>query len=137
MNCPHCQKVLPEKYNATYCPFCGMGIAAAEETAIKQPLLPPIRIRWGVFFGVFLAPALATLVSSLLTRGGHANQFISPYIAFFGGAAAGISCGVMLAMYIGKTVAARLGFGLLFSCFFVVVCITLNFFGCLVGGYQF
>lgn len=136
MNCPHCQKVLPEKYNATYCPFCGMGIAVEErDSGIKQPSLPPVRIRWGIFFGVLLAPAFLTLLTSLLVRG-QDNQSISPLIAVFGGIAAGFACGIMLALHIGKTAAARFGFGLLFSCLFALVCVALSFFGCIAGGYQ-
>jgi hypothetical protein len=137
MNCPHCQKVLPEKYNATYCPFCGLGITFEEKVSvIKQPSIRPIPIRWPVFFGVLLAPPLLTLLTSFLVKG-QDNQPISPGIAFFGGIAAGIACGIMLGLHVGKTAPARLGFGLLFSGIFAVVCVALSFFGCMAGGYEF
>lgn len=137
MNCPHCQKALPEKYNATYCPFCGMGITVEEkDSGITHPLLPPVRIHLGIFFGVLFAPALLTLLTSFLTKG-HANESMSPTIAIFGGVLAGIACGVMLSLHIGKTAPARLGFALLFSSLFAFFCVALSFFGCVAGGYRF
>ena len=136
MNCPHCHKVLPEKYPATYCPHCGAAIVV-EESVPKAgyPSVAPVRIRWPIFFGVLLAPALVTLLASFLGRA-HTNDSPSAFIAFFGGIAAGIACGIMLAFRVTKTVPNRIGFGFLFSCVFVVICVTLNFFGCMVGGYQ-
>lgn len=137
MNCPHCHQVLPEKYSATYCPHCGEGIAVEEESEAKVSTTPvaPIKLRWPIFFGVLLAPALLTLLASFLGRS-HANEPVSAFIAFVGGIAAGIACGIMLALRVGKTVSSRVGFGLLFSCVFVVICVTLDFFGCMGGGYQ-
>jgi hypothetical protein len=136
MNCPYCQKVLPEKYSATYCPYCGEAIAIEEKVPkINNPSVATIRIRWPIFFGVLLAPALVTLLTSFLGRD-QANEPMSAFIAFFGGIAAGIACGVMLAFRVGKTVSNRIGLGILFSCVFAVICITLNFFGCMAGGYQ-
>lgn len=102
---------------------------------INNPSIAPVKIRWSVFFLVLLAPALLTIIASFLGRN-HENEPVSAIIAFFGGIAAGITCGVMLAMRIGRTVSGRIGFGLLFACIFVVVCVTLNFFGCMAGGYQ-
>ena len=136
MNCPHCQKTLPENYGATYCPFCGMGIPVGESPLpVNGPSLAPVRIRWLVFFAVLLAPALLTLLSSFLGRG-HDNENISPIIAIVGGIGAAIACGVMLGLRIGRTVATRVGLSLLFSCVFAPMSVTLCFFGCMVGGYQ-
>lgn len=137
MNCPHCQKVLPEKYGATYCLFCGMDLPEGESVStIKAPLLVPVRIRWLLFFCVLVAPALLTLFLSFLGRS-HTSDSLSAFVACFGGIAAGIACGIMLALRVGRTVAGRFGFGVLFSCVFVVICVTLNFFGCMAGVYQF
>ena len=89
-----------------------------EESVPKfnNPPVTPVRIRWPVFFGVLLAPALLTLLSSFLGRG-HDNEPVSAIIAFFGGIAAGVTCGAMLAMRVARTNSGRVGFGLLFAAF--------------------
>lgn len=114
-----------------------MALPAEESVStVSEPLVAPVKIHWFIFFSVLLAPALLTLLVSFLGRS-QANEPISSLIAFFGGIAAGIACGIMLALRLGKTVSGRLGIGLLFSCIFVVICVTLNFFGCMAGGFQF
>lgn len=136
MNCPHCQKVLPANYGATYCPFCGMGIPVGESPLpVNGPSLATVRIHWSVFFAVLLAPALLTSISSFLGRG-YDNESLSPGIAFLGSLAAGFACGIMVAFHIGKNTATRFVLGLLFSAAFAFFCLILSFFGCMVGGYQ-
>jgi hypothetical protein len=107
----------------------------AEEPISGDPPLMPVKISWLMFFGVLLAPPLLTLLVAYVTRG-QSNQPISPLIALFGGAAAGIGCGIMLALRLGKTLAARVVVGILFSVVFAVVCIMLSFGGCMIGGYE-
>ncbi len=136
MNCPHCNKLLPEKNSATHCPFCGTVLPPEVPANAKSPaLLAPVRIRWPIFFVVLLSPPLLTLLASFLGRG-HFNEGVSPLIALFGGVAAGISCGIMLALRYGKDMRSRIALGLLFSCLIAVVCIMLSFGGCMIGGYQ-
>ncbi len=136
MNCPHCHQVLPENYSATYCLHCGAAVTVEESVPkVSKPSVVPVRIRWPIFFGVLLGPALVTLLTSFLGSA-HTNDTLSALIAFFGGIAGGIGCGLMLAFRVSKTVPNRIGFGILFSCVFAVVCVTLNFFGCMAGGYQ-
>jgi hypothetical protein len=132
MNCPHCQKPLPENYSAGFCPHCG-GAIQPESPGVDTLDLPPVKIRWPIFFGVLLAPVLITALIAFL---GKPNEQVSPITGFFGGAAAGIACGIMLALRIGKTVGARIVHGIVLSVVFAVVCITLSCFGCMVGGYN-
>jgi hypothetical protein len=132
MNCPHCQKPLPENYTANFCPHCG-GIIRPEPLISGDPELAPIKTNWLVFFGVMLAPALITLLIALV---GKPREQVSPFTAFFGGAAAGITCGIMLALRIGKNAGARIVLGFVFAVVFAVVCIMLSFFGCMIGGYN-
>jgi hypothetical protein len=137
MNCPHCQKALPENYTASYCPHCGAAVKPAEPVLVRpSPLpLPPRRLRLPIFFGIMLAPPLLTMLIAFLGKG-HENEQVSPVIGFFGGAAAGIACGVMLALRTSHSIAGRVILGILLSIVFVVVCIMLSFFGCMAVGYH-
>jgi hypothetical protein len=132
MNCPHCQKVLPENSSGKNCPHCGKSLQPEVATASS---LAPVRIKWLIFFGVLLAPPLITMFAAFLGKG-QENEQASPVIAVFGGAGCGIACGIMLALRLGRTSGARVLLGLLFSVIFAVVCITLSCFGCLAVGYQ-
>lgn len=138
MNCPHCNKPLPENYTASYCPHCGGAVRPEELVAVasSDTSLVPVRVSWLIFFGVLLAPALLTAFSVFLGKG-HSNEQASPVIAFFGGAAAGIACGVMLGLRIGRNVGTRIMLSILFSGVLAVVCIMLSFFGCMAAGYGF
>ena len=95
--------------------------------------LPPVKIKWPIFFGVLLAPILITALIAFL---GKPNEQVSPITGFFGGAAAGIACGIMLALRIGETVGTRIVHGIVLSVVFAVVCITLSCFGCMMSGYN-
>lgn len=137
MNCPHCHNVLPEKYGATYCPFCGIGLPSdqlAEATGVFP--LSPVKIRWWLFFGALLAPPLLTFLTAFILRE-QTSEDTAPLVAVLGAAAGGITCGVMLGLRFGNSVPLRVGLGFLFSCLMVVVCFTLSFCGCMVGGYKF
>lgn len=136
MNCPHCHNVLPEKYGATYCPFCGNGLPADEPITTTGAFpLSPVRIRWWLFFGALLAPPLLTFLTASILRE-QTSEEIAPLIAVLGAAAGGIACGAMLGMRFGRSVSLRVGLGFLFSCLMIAVCFTLSFGGCMVGGYK-
>jgi hypothetical protein len=135
MNCPHCQQPLPEKYGASYCPHCG-GAVQPQDLLVAIPQLRPIKINYFLIFGALLFPPLLTMLVAFLGSG-HSNEQASPAIAFFGGAAGGIASGIMLALRLGRTTGTRVLLGILFSAVFVVVCVMLSFFGCMIGGYQF
>ena len=136
MNCPHCQRELPENYGAAYCPFCGQNLPPenqiAESSAKK---LAPIRFHVMIFFLLLLLPPIVTMISAWLVQ--SQNEPYSLCIGFFGGGAAGIACGIMLGLRLGRTVPARILLSLFFAAIMAVVCIMLCFFGCNLGGYQF
>lgn len=137
MNCPHCQKVLPKNYGATYCLHCGTALPPEEPTPTTSPLpLPPVRIRWLLFFGALLLPPVLTFLTAFILRT-QTDEQMAPLIAVFGAAAGGIACGIMLGLHIGKSVSLRVGLGIFFSCLMALVCFTLSFGGCMVGGYLF
>ena len=135
MNCPHCQKPLPEKYNATYCLHCGQALELREPPINWQPLTP-VKVSWFLFFGVLLAPAILTFLTAFLGKE-QSNEQASPLIGFYGGAASGIACGILLAVRLGKNVLARIIFAILFSCILGVVSIAVSFAGCMAAGYKF
>lgn len=134
MVCPHCQQALPENYTASYCPHCGGAVPPPVSTYVEKRL-EPVKISWFIIFGALLAPPLLTLLTALLCRG-RSNEGVSPTVGLLGGGAGGIAFGIMLALRLGKTTSARVGMAIVFSVIFMVVCIMLSCFGCLVGGYQ-
>ena len=147
MDCPHCHNEFPEKHKGRFCPHCGVVFTQViTPLGTKKDLAPPpivaeqppkqFKINLWVFFGTLLAPPLLTMLVVLLS-GRQTNEQLSPFIAFFGGAGAGITCGVMLALRLGKSTGARLGLGVLFAGIFVVIGILLSFFGCMAAGYTF
>ena len=96
MNCPHCQKELPEDYGAVLCPFCGQNLSANLSPPLPaNPSLPPAPMNWWIFFAILLAPAVLALLGSLVKV--EALSVASP---LFGGPIAGIICGIRLARYI-------------------------------------
>lgn len=137
MNCPACQKELPPRYDAGWCPFCGKNLP---ESAIYSPAslppesLPQYKINWAVFFGLLLTPPVATLLSAMANQ--NRNQGVSPAIAIFGGALAGIICGIMLGLRFGRSTFARLVIGVILAFVMGAVCIVLCFFGCIAGNYR-
>lgn len=132
MNCPHCQKELPEGQPLEWCPFCGRDLAPSEADA-SQHLLPPVKTNWWAFFFALIAPVLLSIFAVLL---GANSGNTSPMIAFFGGGAAGVVCGVLLGRQLGRTVVTRFLLGVLFTLIMMVVCIGMSCFGCLASGFQ-
>jgi len=137
MNCPHCQKELPENYGARWCPFCGKDLPASATYAVEAPpsaSLKPVKINWLIFISALLIPPMLTMLSALLT--GSRNDPVSPVVGLCGGVAAGIYCGVVLGLRFGETSLGRIVCGVLLSMPMVIVCVMLCFFGCTIGGYQ-
>jgi hypothetical protein len=136
MNCPHCQKELPQDYGAVDCPFCGRNpspeIIHGASHAAKP--LAPIKFHAVAFFLTLLAPPILTMLTAWLVH--QQNESYSVAIGFFGGGAAGIACGIMLGLRLGKTLPTRIVLSLLLMAVMAVVCILLCFVGCNFGGYQ-
>jgi hypothetical protein len=119
--CPQCHKDLPQDYKGRYCPDCGEVL--------------PFKINWWIFFTVFLAPPLLTMLVAFLGRE-QSNEQLSPVVAFVGGTAGGIASGVMLALRLGKTCGVRFLLGVVFSIVLAIACVTASSFGCLSVGYR-
>jgi hypothetical protein len=137
MNCPHCQKELPENYLAMWCPFCGKNLLPEVEPSRE---LPPIKFNWRLFSVALLSPALLTLVSAAAARflilSQPRNESVSPWVGLIGGAIGGVMCGVMLGFQASRNLSIRIMLSILMSVIMMAVCILLCFFGCSVGGYQ-
>lgn len=140
-SCPHCNKEYPANYEARYCPYCGAarpetvtpaGGPGSSSTIHASNDVQPIKISWLIIFGALLAPPLLTALVAFLAKG-HTNESLSPLIGFFGGGLGGVAFGIMLALRISRTSAARVLLGILFAVLFAIVCITLCCFGCLAS----
>lgn len=117
MNCPACQKELPENHSGRWCPFCSRKL--------------PARMRQGVFFAVLLTPAVITMLVAMLAP--RERDDVPVGMGLIGGATAGIICGVMLGRRLGKTGTGRLLIGIFASLFMAVVAIALCCGGCAIG----
>jgi hypothetical protein len=122
--------VLPE----VLIPATGVMNVPKPTPPIAEQAPKPFKIKWWIFFAALLAPPLLTLMAAYLNKG-QANEGVSPVIGIVGGAAGGIICGVLLALRMQKTIAARVVLAVLLSAVLGIVCIMLSFFGCMVGGY--
>jgi hypothetical protein len=125
MNCPHCQKELPEHY--------GKDLSTSEIGSSK-PSSRTAKIYWPIFLAVLLAPTFLTMLSAILDRA--VNQSVSLFIGLVGGGAAGIACGLMLGFRLGSTGLERIFVTLLLCLIMAVVAVTLSCFGCQAGGYR-
>jgi hypothetical protein len=131
MNCPHCQKELPENYSAMWCPFCGLDLSPVKPLQEASPF----KIYWPFFFVALLLPPFLTLVSALCFR--SSNEGVSPMVGMIGGAIGGIICGAMIGCQGSTKLPIRIVLGVVMSAVMIFVCILLCFFGCTAGGYQF
>jgi hypothetical protein len=91
------------------------------------------RINWLLFFAVLLAPTLLTIV---VVKTGKRSADAAVGVALLGGVASGITCGILLGRRVGKSAEARVGLSIVFALILCVVCIGINCFGCLAGGYK-
>jgi ABC-type nitrate/sulfonate/bicarbonate transport system permease component len=135
MNCPHCQKEMPENHGAVYCPLCGKDLPAATTGFAGK------KMSWRWFMVALLSPPLLTLISAALMRfvfaSQETNEEVSALIGFLGGVIGGIVCGVMIGARASQDFAARIMVSIFCVPVMVIVCITLCCFGCGIGGYQF
>jgi hypothetical protein len=137
MNCPHCQKELPEDYSAMWCPFCAKYLTPKAE---PPPPLPSAKLNWRIFLCALLGPALLTLISAATMRflisPGSMNEAVTPYVVFICGPIGGVICGVMLGFQGGRNLPVRIILSLVMVTIMIPVCVVLCFFGCGIGGYQ-
>jgi len=132
MNCPRCQKTLPENVAADWCPFCGRVLPPLEPDSIR-PQLPLVKTRWPIFFCVLLAPVVLTIFAVLL---GTKDSDTPSAVTLFAGGVAGVVCGVILGRRLGKTTPMRIILSVLFAVIMIVVCIGMSCFGFLASGFR-
>jgi hypothetical protein len=119
MNCPHCQKKLPENYSAGWCPFCGRDLFPDQSPSIESA-----KINWLVFFTVLLAPAVLSLIGVALNIG---TLIVSG--TFGGSLVAGAVCSGMLDERYGYSSVVRW----LLAAVLALLSFALCFGGCLAG----
>ena len=120
MNCPHCQKELPENFTGDNCPACGQ--------VVNREVAAPARRKFHalLFFAALLAASLTD----------KSNDGLPVAIGLFGGGAAGILCGIWLGIFLGTKPVSRFILSFVFVAVFVPVCVFLCFLGCSAGGFQ-
>jgi hypothetical protein len=123
MVCPHCQKELPEKYAASWCPFCGKNLPP---DLLPAPGTP---VTWWLFWCILLAPAVFAAIGSL--TGLDDLAVASPLI---GGGIAGIICGVMLLRSLAYSVETKVMLGFVMVPLFAFLSFALGFGGCMLAG---
>ena len=128
MNCPHCKKDLPVNYGGAYCPACGNDLPVSPGTV--RPLDPSQKISWPFFFVCLFAPVLLTIFTVLLSSN-PGNSILT--LVVLSGPISGVICGVMLSQRLGRTTESKVLLGLLLVPVMVVVCVVMNFFGCLAS----
>jgi hypothetical protein len=127
MNCPHCQRELPEKYGTGWCPFCGHDLPSNQIDTLQsppRPVIEPNHINWPKFFLILFAPAVGCFLALIVDIGGLAVLF-GP----FGGSISGLVCAHMIMEAVNFTGSKRtmIHFGLA-----ILLC-ALSFFLCFVG----
>lgn len=131
MDCPHCQKTLPENFGGTACPYCEAVLPPA--TNHEDAYVSHARFHKIVFFAL-LTPPLLTLIFAWLSRiPGWADVV---FIPVWGGVASGFASGIMMGLRLGKTIPLRIILCLFLAPIMAIVCVTLCCFGCAIGGYQ-
>jgi hypothetical protein len=128
MNCPHCQKELPVNYEGASCPACGNGLPLPPDAA--QSPDPSQKISWPFFFAWLFAPVLLTTLAARFPS--QAND-LAVLTVLLGGPISGGVCGVMLSRRLGHTTESRVLIGMLLVPAMMVVCVVMNFYGCVAG----
>ena len=126
MNCPHCQQEIPANYSVEWCPWCGKDLVVQESESSKPPVWP-VRTNWFVFFAVFLAPPVLTMIA--VTVG---NGELILVTALYGSPMAGLVCGLLVARRLFPTTGLRVLFTLAFTAAFGFVIFWLSFAGCVL-----
>jgi hypothetical protein len=135
MKCTNCQKDLPENYGGVRCPLCGTDLPSAAAGLPDDNSVEPRRLNAKLFLLAFVGPPLLTLLSAWLFR--TKNGGVPVMFGLIGGILGGITSGVMIGMQTAKSLAGRIFLTFIFGAIMVVAIITLCFFGCALGGYQF
>jgi hypothetical protein len=101
MNCPHCQRELPENHGAAWCPYCGKDLADAFVSSSGN--IPKRRFPWLVFAIVMSAPAMADFILVNFISDSLDTLGTMMLISFVGSTISGIACGIILARWKGAS----------------------------------
>jgi hypothetical protein len=132
MDCPYCGRQLLA-VNAEICPACGKSLPAPASIPLPPPVTRPFHVNWILFFAVLLAPPLLTL---LVVQGGRKAEGAAVAVALLVGGAAGLACGIMLGLGLGKTSANKVLLSVVFAGALSVACVGMSCCGCLAGGFH-
>lgn len=119
MNCPHCQKELPENLGNHPCPACGEIISAGS---------PQKKSGSFKLLMILVAPAVITMLVAMLKLSNATTIWI-----LISSPAAGLICGLMLTRST-KNIALRIFLALLLGTLLAVFCLISCFFGCALAG---
>jgi hypothetical protein len=102
------------------------GPSAFPDVPARAPFL------WPLFLAAVLVPPLLTALAAWMDHRGAA----APAMMFLGGAAGGITAGVMLGCRLGKTSTTKVLLSLLFSGVMTVAVVSMSGIGCSLGNYK-
>jgi hypothetical protein len=134
MNCPHCQKELPQNYSAAFCPFCGEAIEAKGEAPASSENPPRKRFFWGWWFLVVAIPAIVNfLLTAIFSNSDQAANLM--VLATFGGSpVAGLVSAILMVRWERNDYgSASITKVILVSILFSVISFGLCFVGCAAG----
>jgi hypothetical protein len=118
MNCPHCQKELPDGHSGDRCPACGNRLAP--ESSGGEPLAQTSPINLPLFFALLFAPSACSFIAVAL-----GVLPLGVLFATLGSLVDGVICTCMLSKIIevsgGRRVALLFFMGIMISglCFFL------------------
>jgi hypothetical protein len=92
---------------------------------------PRRRLRWVYFLVIIFVPTLVTVLAAM-----SGSKDFAPFAALIGGGASGLAGGILLGRFVGQTDGSRIALAVVFTIVLGVACVTMNCFGCLVGGYK-
>jgi hypothetical protein len=126
MNCPHCQKELPENYGANWCSFCGKDLAT--DKIFPKDKSGIQRLPTKGFFISLLAPAIVSFTALLL----HV-EFIAAFAGIFGILVSGFVCAILYVRSLNPTGFKRAFLNLFFIAAFCFLSFALSGLGCVAG----
>lgn len=103
------------------------------ETESSVPVVPPrAPFLWPLFLAAVFGPPVLTGLAAWMDHRGAA----APAMMFLGGAAGGITAGILVGCRLGKTPATKALLSLLFSGVMTVAVVSMSGLGCSLGNYK-
>jgi len=127
MDCPHCQKELPENHGTAWCPYCGKDLSLGENLPKNKLGIQPLPT--GLFFIFLLAPAAVSFLALLL----HV-EFIAVVAGIFGSLISGIVCATLYMRSLNVTGFRQVVLYVVFIAAFCFLSFFISGLGCAAGG---